>query len=132
MGVFVVLALHQSILTVVVLVLQLARDRPGTARLHIRNGRVDGIMGTVGLGTGGHQNDGICQREPCFRQAHHVGGINCRLHNGDDLWIGKTHILAGTYHQATAGRGQISCFQQTGQIMQRRIRVGAAHGLLVG
>ena len=38
MGVFVILSLYQRILTVVVLVLQLARDRPGTARLHIRNG----------------------------------------------------------------------------------------------
>ena len=130
-GVFVVLSLYQRILAVKVLVLQLARDGPGAPGLHIRNGGVDGIMGAVGFGAGGHQNDCIRKRQTRLRQTHHVGGIHRRLDDGDDLRVGKAHILAGAHHKPTAGRGQIPGFQQPGQIVERRIRIGAAHGFLV-
>ena len=131
-GVFVVLPLYQRILAVKVLVLQLARDGSGAPGLHIRNGCVDGIVGAVGFGAGGHQNDRVRKRQTRLRQTHHVGGIHRCLDDGDDLRIGKPHILAGAHHQAAAGRGQVSRFQQACQIVQRRVRVGAAHGLLVG
>ncbi len=81
-GIFVILPLYQRILAVIVFVLQLARDGPGPPGLHIRNGRVDGIVGAVGFGAGGHQNDRIGQRETRFRQAHHVGASTAALTMG--------------------------------------------------
>ena len=131
-GIFVVLPLHQRILAIKVLVLQLAWDGAGAPGLHIRNGCVDGVVGAVGFRAGGHQNDRVRKRQTRLRQTHHVGGIHRRLDDRNDLRVGKPHILAGAHHQAAAGRGQISRFQQACQIMQCRVRVGAAHGLLVG
>ena len=46
-GIFVILPLYQRILAVAVLVLQLTRDGAGPACLHIRDGRIDGVMSTV-------------------------------------------------------------------------------------
>ena len=88
-------------------------------------------MGAVGFGAGRHQHNCIRQGEPRFGQAHRVGDIHRRLDDGDDLRVGKAHILAGAHHKPTAGRGQIPGFQQPGQIVERRIRIGAAHGFLV-
>ena len=131
-GVLVVLALDGGILAVKVLVLQLARDGAGAPRLHIGDGRIDGVVGAVGFRAGCHENDGIGQREPGFRQTHHVGCVHCRLDDGDDLRVCKAHVLTGADHQPAAGRGQVARFQQTGQIVEGGVGVGAAHGLLVG
>ena len=132
MGVLVVLALDCRVLAVEVLVLELARDRAGAARLHVGDGGVDGVVGAVGLGAGGHKDDGIRQRETGFGQAHHVGGVHRCLDDGDDLRVCEAHILTGADHEASAGRGQVACFQQTGQIVEGGVGVRAAHGLLVG
>ena len=70
------------------LVLELARDGPGAPGLNIRDGGVDGVVGTVGFGARRHEDDGIRQREPGLRQTHHVGRIHCCFHDGDDLRVG--------------------------------------------
>ena len=60
MGVFVKLPFHLGVCTVVVLVLQSAGNGRVIAPLHIRHSRVNGVMGGIALGTGGHQNNGVC------------------------------------------------------------------------
>ena len=126
------LALDGGVLAVVVLVLQLPGDGTGFAGLHVRHGGVQRRVGGVGFRAGGHQHHGVGQRQLGFRQAQHVGGIHGGFDDGDDLRPGQAHILAGGDHQAAAGGYQIAGLQQPGQVMQRRVRVGAAHRLLVG
>ena len=83
-------------------------------------------MGAVGFRAGCHENDGIGQREPGFRQTHHVGCVHCRLDDGDDLRVCKAHVLTGADHQPAAGRGQVARFQQTGQVVE-----GGRHNVVV-
>ena len=89
-------------------------------------------MGGVGLGRGSHQHHGIRQRQTGLRQTDGVGNVNSGLDDGDDLRPGQADILARADHQTAAGAGQVTRFQQTAQIVQRRVWVGAAHRLLVG
>ena len=113
-------------------VLQLPRDRPGAPRLNIGNGCIDAIVGRVRFGGGGHQHNGIRQRQTGLRQTDSVGNIDRSLYDGDDLRPRQTNILTGADHQAAAGAGQVPCLKQAAQIVQCSVRVRAAHGFLIG
>ena len=111
-------------------ILQMARDAAHGAVLDILHGGNDGVVAGVGFRRGGQQDGRLCQGEPCLRQAqlHRRIHAGFRHHNG--LRISKADILTGNDQQAAAGGQQIACHQQAAQIVHRRVRVGAADGLL--
>ena len=134
-GVFVVLPLYQRILAVKVLVLQLARDGSGAPGLHIRNGRVDGIVGAVGFGAGGHQNDCIRKRQTRLRQTHHVGGIHRRLSCRFPVGCGEDGLapaLGGRLCQQRRQHLDILRPGQAQQLFQRFVINLLHHRLLCG
>lgn len=102
MRVEVVLSLDLSVGAVIVLVLQLPRDRPGAPGLNIGNGCIDAVMGRIRFGGGGHQHHGIRQRQTSLRQADSVGNIDRSLYDGDNLRPGQ----ATSSHAQTIKRRQ--------------------------
>ena len=59
-------------------------------------------------------------------------GVDTRLDDGDGLWIGKADVFTGRAKDAAAGAGQVAGFQESGEIVQRGVRVGAAERLHQG
>ena len=113
-------------------VLQMPGEVPGLALAHVRQRRVQGDMSGIGLGAGGHQHGGISQRNPGLRHPQLQGHVHAGVDDGDDLRIGKAHILGGNDHETAAGRLHLPRFQKSGQIVAGRVRVRAADGFLQG
>ena len=113
-------------------VLQMPGEIPGFALANVCQRCVQGDVPGIGLGTGGHEYGSISQRDPGFRHSQLQSHIHAGVDDGDNLRVGKAHILGGNDHEPPAGGGHLPRFQQPGQIVAGRIRVGAPDGFLQG
>ena len=110
-------------------VLQLPGDLPDLTCLHVSPCRRNALIGRVGLRPGGQQNDRLRQRQLRLGQTKLHGAVHTGFDDGHRHGIGQPHVLACRAQDSPAGTDQIPCLQQSRQIMQRRIGIGATHGL---
>ena len=96
----------------------------------VGNGGINAIDGTVGLGRSRHQNDRFRKRNPRLGQSQLERAVHARLDDGGALRVRQTDILACNNEHAPRRGDHIACLEQPRKIMQRRVRVRAAHGLL--
>ena len=113
-------------------VLELPGDISGAARPHVGHGRVNGHAGGVGLGPGGQENGRLGQGELGLWQAQLQRAVHTGLHDGHRLGVGQAHVLAGGAQQPPDGGDQVPRLQQPGQVVDRRVRIGAPEGFHQG
>ena len=111
-------------------ILKVRRNITCPARPNVSNGGINAVDGTVGLGRGRHQNDRFRERNPRLGQSQLERAVHARLDDGGALRIRQTDILTRNDKHAPRRGDHIACLEQPREIMQRRVRVGAAHGLL--
>ena len=111
-------------------ILKVRRNIACPARPNVGNGGINAIDGTVGLGRGRHQNDRLRERNPRLGQSQLERAVHARLDDGGALRVRQTDILTRNDKHTPRRGDHIACLEQPREIMQRRVRVGAAHGLL--
>ena len=111
-------------------ILKVRRNIACPARPNVGNGGINAIDGTVGLGRGRHQNDRFRERNPRLGQSQLERAVHARLDDGGALRVRQPDILARNDKHAPRRGDHIACLEQPRKIMQGRVRVGAAHGLL--
>ena len=99
----IMLSLVWVVLAVVMLILQLTRNRAGIAAADVLHGGVDRHIGGVGLRRVADQDHRVRQRDPRFRQADRLGDIDAGFHDRNELRIGEPDVLAGADHESSAG-----------------------------
>ena len=113
-------------------VLQLPGDGAGPAPLHVLPGRADGVDDGVGLGRSSQQDGRLGQGQLGLREPQLHGRVHAGLDDGHRLGIGQPHVLAGGAEQAAAGGNQIPRLQESGQIVEGRVRITAPEGFHQG
>ena len=113
-------------------ILEMPRDVPYPAPAHIGHSGLNGHAGGVGLWGSGQKDYRLGQRQLGLRQPKLKGIVHTCLDDGHRQRISHAHILAGGAQDAADGGNHIPRFQQPGQIVERRVRVRAPHGLHEG
>ena len=87
---------------------------------------------SVGLRRKRHIDDGLRQIDAALRHPVEMTRLISRHRNLHRPAVRHAHILAGGAQDAADGGNHIPRFQQPGQIVERRVRVRAPHGLHEG
>ena len=111
-------------------ILQMPGKITALALADIFQRHVQGDMAGIGFGGSRHQYGGVAQGDPGFGHAQLQGHVHAGVDDGDDLGIGKAHILRRDDHEPAACGLHLPSFQKSGQVMAGGVRVGAADGFL--
>ena len=113
------------------LVLKCSGNRSEVAALYVGHRAFYGGDARVGFRARRDEYNGVGERNLRLGQSDLKRDVTGGFDYGDNLRVGETDIFAGA-DEETAYRGdQVACLEQAGEVVERRVRVGAAHGFLV-
>ena len=124
------LPLDRRVLAVEVLVLQLSGNGAYLSGADVGERSVNGKVGGIGFGSGCHQHHRVGKGNPRLGKSHHECRVNTGFHDRNELRIGKSDVLAGADHQPSADGGKVVRLDQSGKVVNRRVRIGTAQGFL--